>query len=110
MRGILNAVNSRFLETHTLGIDVTLAAYVALVLGGTMRVWGAVIGGVLALGFFDILVQGYLPLPASWYGQAIPNIREMAFGAVLIIVLMYRPLGILGTMRRDKLMRSMHSD
>jgi branched-chain amino acid transport system permease protein len=71
-------------------------------------VWGGVIGAILTVGVFDIIVQSYLPLPTSWYGQAIPTVREMVFGAALIGVLLYRPLGILGDMRRDKLMRSMH--
>ena len=69
---------------------------------------GAVIGGFLVIGFFDIIVQSYLPLPKEWYGQAIPNIKEIVFGALLIIVLLFRPLGILGDMRRDKLMRRVH--
>jgi len=83
---------------------------VGLVLGGTTRVWGAVVGVILTVGFFDILVQFYLPLPQSWYGQAIPVLREMAFGAMLILVLLFRPSGVLGDMRRDKLTRSMHGD
>ena len=60
------------------------------------------------IGFFDIIVQSYLPLPQAWYGQAIPNVKEIVFGALLIIVLLFRPLGILGDMRRDKLMRRVH--
>jgi ABC-type branched-subunit amino acid transport system permease subunit len=34
--------------------------------------------------------------------------REVLFGTVLILVLMFRPSGILGPMRRDKLMRRLH--
>jgi hypothetical protein len=34
----------------------------------------------------------------------------MMFGATLIAVLMFRPLGILGPMRRDKLMQRMHPE
>ena len=108
--GGLYGVMERFLETTNVGIDITLAAIVGLVLGGTARVWGAVIGVIIAIGFFDIVVQFYLPLPQSWYNQAIPVLREMVFGAGLILVLMFRPLGILGDMRRDKLIRSLHGD
>jgi branched-chain amino acid transport system permease protein len=108
MLGVMYGVLERFLETSNLGVDLTLAAVVALVLGGTARVWGGVIGAVLTIGLFDIVVQSYLPLPQSWYGQAIPVLREMVFGAALIIVLLFRPLGILGDMRRDKLMRRVH--
>jgi branched-chain amino acid transport system permease protein len=106
--GVMYGVLERFLETSNLGIDLTLAAFVGLVLGGSARVWGAVIGAVLSVGFFDIVVQSYLPLPREWYQQAIPVLREMVFGATLIVVLLFRPLGILGEMRRDRLMRSLH--
>jgi branched-chain amino acid transport system permease protein len=54
------------------------------------------------------VVQIYLPLPREWYTQTIPVLREVIFGATLIIVLMFRPLGLLGDMRRDKLMRKIH--
>jgi branched-chain amino acid transport system permease protein len=108
--GALYGTMERFLETANLGIDVTLAAMVALIFGGTARAWGGVVGAVLTIGFFDIIVQSYIPLPKEWYSQAIPVLREMIFGLAVIIVLLFRPLGVLGDMRRDKLMRSMHSE
>lgn len=108
--GAMFGVMERFLETSNIGIDITLAAIVALILGGTAQVWGAIVGAVIAVGLFDIVIQSYLPLPREWYQQAIPVLREMAFGATLILVLVFRPLGILGDMRRDKLMRRMHGD
>ena len=111
MMGLLGAmfgVMERFLDIGNLGIEVTLAAMVGLVLGGTTRTWGAVIGVLLTVAIFDIILQAYIPLTQSWYGQAIPNLREMTFGAALILVLMFRPYGVLGQMRRDKLMRRLH--
>lgn len=106
--GAMFGVMERFLAVENIGIEITLAAIVGLVLGGTARVWGGVVGVVLAVGFFDIVVQSYLPLPQEWYTQAIPVFREMMFGAVLIVVLMFRPFGVLGDMRRDKIMRRLH--
>ena len=106
--GALYGVMLRFLTPSNIGIEITLAAMVGLVLGGSARVWGAVVGVILTVGLFDIVVQSYLPLPRAWYRQAIPVLREMVFGATLILILMFRPLGILGKMRRDKLMRSVH--
>ncbi len=106
--GAMYGVNVRTLETANLGVDITLAAMVGLVLGGSARVWGAVVGVILTVGLFDIVVQSYLPLPREWYTQAIPVLREAVFGLALILVLLFRPLGVLGDMRRDKLMRRMH--
>ena len=106
--GTLDAVMVRFLDPANIGIDVTLAAMVGLVLGGTARAWGAIVGTLLTVGLFDVIVQFYLPLPKDWYNQAIPVLRECVFGLTLIVVLLYRPLGVLGDMRRDRLMRALH--
>jgi branched-chain amino acid transport system permease protein len=106
--GAMYGVMIRFLDISNLGVDLTLAVMVGLVLGGTARVWGAVVGVVLTVGLFDIIIQSYLPLPQEWYTQAIPVLREAVFGATLIVVLLFRPLGILGDMRRNKLMEKIH--
>ncbi len=106
--GAMFGVMVRFLEVSNLGVDITLAAMVGLVLGGTARVWGAVVGVFLTVGVFDIVIQSYLPLPREWYTQAIPVLREAVFGLTLILVLLFRPLGILGSMRRDRLMSLLH--
>jgi branched-chain amino acid transport system permease protein len=109
--GLLGAMAGamlRYLDIGNIGVGVTLAAIVGLVLGGTARVWGAVVGVFLSAGLFDIVIRSYLPLPREWYTQAIPTLREVVFGATLIVVLMFRPLGVLGDMRRDRLMRKLH--
>jgi branched-chain amino acid transport system permease protein len=106
--GAMSGVMARYLDVGSLGAGVTLAAMVGLVLGGTARVWGAVVGVVLTVGLFDIVVQTYLPLPKEWYSQTLPVMREAAFGLTLMLVLLFRPLGILGDMRRDKLMGRIH--
>jgi branched-chain amino acid transport system permease protein len=108
--GAMYGVMVRFLDVGQIGVGVTLAAMVGLVLGGTARVWGAVVGVVFTVGLFDIVIQSYLPLPREWYTQAIPVLREAAFGATLIVILLFRPLGILGDMRRDKLMGKLHGE
>jgi branched-chain amino acid transport system permease protein len=99
---------ARYLDVGNLGVAVTLAAMVGLVLGGTARVWGAVVGVILTVGLFDIVIQSYVPLPKDWYTQTIPVLREAVFGLALILVLMFRPLGLLGDMRRDRLMKKLH--
>src|SRR5512146_1803365 len=96
--GAMNGVMVHYLDVGNVGVGVTLAAMVGLVLGGTARVW---VGVILTVGLFDIVVQSYLPLPKEWYSQAIPVLREAAFGLTLMLVLLFRPLGLRGDMRRD---------
>ncbi|MHB8890969.1 MAG: branched-chain amino acid ABC transporter permease [Candidatus Limnocylindrales bacterium] len=106
--GAMNGVMVRFLDIGSLGIGITLAAMAGLILGGTARVWGAVVGVLLTVGLFDIVIQSYVPFPREWYTQAIPVLREALFGLALILVLLFRPYGLLGDMQRDKLMRKIH--
>jgi branched-chain amino acid transport system permease protein len=106
--GAMYGVMAHFLDIGSLGVDLTLAAMVGLVLGGSARVWGAVVGTLLTVGLFDIVIQSYLPLPKEWYTQAIPVLREAVFGLALILVLLFRPTGVLGDMRRDRLMAKLH--
>jgi branched-chain amino acid transport system permease protein len=106
--GALNGVMVHFLDIGNLGIGITLAAMAGLILGGTARVWGAVVGVLLTVGLFDIVIQSYVPFPREWYTQAIPVLREAVFGLTLILVLLFRPYGLLGDMRRDKLMGKIH--
>jgi len=51
----------------------------------------------IAIDFFDVVIQSYIPLPAEWYTQTIPLMREVLFGVALILVLMFRPSGLFGT-------------
>ena len=74
-----------------MGILYGLKAFVAAVLGGIGSVPGAVLGGLL-IGTSEVMVVGYL---SSTYRDAI------AF-AILILVLILRPQGLLGRVHKEK--------
>jgi len=74
-----------------MGSLLGLKAFVAAVLGGIGSLPGAVLGGVL-MGLAESLTVGYL---SSAFRDAI------AF-AILIVVLLIRPSGLLGKMRMEK--------
>lgn len=90
-----------FLFPTQLTVAITVSVITALVLGGQQRPWGAVVGALLTLGLFDIVIKLYVPLPKSALEQAFPVAKQMILGALLIIVLMFKPLGVLGRMRRE---------
>lgn len=106
--GVMQGVMFRFLNPLTITVNITLAALAGLILGGTARVWGAVIGVIVTVGLFDIVIQFYAPLPQEWFTQAVPVARQAIFGAALVLVLIFRPKGILGEMKRSKLMKGIH--
>lgn len=106
--GALQAMMFHFLNPATITVNITLAALAALILGGTARVWGAVVGVFVTVALFDIVIQNYVPLPQEWFTQALPVAREAIFGLALVVVLIFRPKGILGEMKRPKLMEGLH--
>ena len=74
-----------------MGIMSGLKAFVAAVLGGIGNIPGAVLGGLL-IGVMEVMVVGYL---SSTYRDAV------AFG-ILILILLFRPQGILGRVQKEK--------
>lgn len=106
--GVMQAVMFRFIIPANVSINITLAALAGLILGGITRAWGAVVGVLFTVALFDIVIQFYVPLPQEWYTQAIPVAREAIFGLALVLVLLFRPKGMLGEMKRPQLMRRIH--
>lgn len=74
-----------------MGMLFGIKAFVAAVLGGIGSLPGAMLGGVI-LGLCEEMVVGYL---SSTYRDA------LAFG-ILILILLVRPAGLLGTVTREK--------
>ena len=79
-----------------MGIMTGLKAFVAAVLGGIGNIPGAVLGGLL-IGVAETLVVGY----GSNIGIQSTYRDAVAF-AILILVLLFRPSGILGTTVQEK--------
>lgn len=79
--------------TPLVGVTPGLKCFIAAVVGGIGNIWGAVIGG-LGLGLCEVMLVALLP-SVSGYKDA------FAF-VILIIVLLFRPNGILGEKIADK--------
>jgi len=71
-----------------------LKAFVAAVIGGIGVIPGAVLGGYL-LGFAEIFFVGFLPPAFSGY-------RDAFVFALLLLILLIRPNGILGTSTEER--------
>ena len=77
-----------------MGFIPLLKAFVAAVIGGFGSIAGAVLGAYL-LGFAEIFLIGFLPPELSSY-------RDAFVFLLLILVLLVRPNGILGSTEREK--------
>ena len=96
--GLLVALNYNI--THfSMGFIPGLKAFTAAVLGGIGNITGAMVGGLL-LGVIEALGAGYIgDLTGGFLGSHYQDI--FAF-AVLIIVLLFRPSGIMGERVADR--------
>ncbi len=84
---------------YTMGSQLGLKAFCAAVLGGIGNVPGAMLGGVL-LGVVEALGAGYIgDLTGNVFGS---NYQDVFAFLVLILVLVFRPSGLLGERVGDR--------
>ena len=84
---------------YTMGALLGLKAFSAAVLGGIGNLGGAVLGGIL-LGLVEALGAGYIgDLTNNWFGS---NYQDVFAFIVLILVLVFRPSGLLGERVGDR--------
>jgi branched-chain amino acid transport system permease protein len=88
--GILTSIQQPSIDP-LMGILPGLKAFVAAVLGGIGNLPGAVLGGVL-IGVIETLVVGYIN----------PAYRDAIVFGVLILILIFKPTGLLGRSEREK--------
>ena len=74
-----------------MGVVPGIKAFVAAVLGGIGIIPGAMLGGII-LGVVEAMVSGFFS----------STFRDAAAFAILILILLYKPAGILGKNVREK--------
>ncbi len=89
--GILYAMKSPGIEP-LMGIQPGLRAFIAAVVGGIGNLPGAALGGLL-LGLLETFAGGI---------PGVSNYRDGIAFAILILILMFRPAGLLGEVKAEK--------
>jgi branched-chain amino acid transport system permease protein len=89
--GILFAMNYASIEP-LMGVQTGLKAFVAAVLGGIGNLPGAALGGLI-LGLLETFVGGI---------PGISNYRDGIAFAILILILLFKPAGLLGRQQTEK--------
>ena len=75
------------------GFELGLIAFTAAVLGGIGNIYGAVLGGFL-IGLVQSLAIAYIPSGVAW--------SDATVFAILVLILVFRPSGLLGQRVPDK--------
>jgi len=104
--GIIFAIGTQSVQPDNYGTPLTFFAYTVLILGGTARVFGPVIGSMvfwMLLSFTDNALRQAVAndhIPASLMtGTQIGQVRFMLVGLGLMVLMIYRPQGIFGDRR-----------
>ena len=77
--------------TPYIGVEIGLKAIAVMVVGGTKRIWGALIAGPL-MGVVEVMTVAY--------GGS--QIRDFVIYGFMILILLLRPQGLLGGSRSDQ--------
>ena len=95
LAGVLYALNTGYVNANDYGVTLTLDIWVMIVLGGLGSNRGALLGaGLLAL--LDRVTQvGAIGLSMRGSQIELNYIRYIAYGLILLLMLRYRPQGLL---------------
>ncbi|MFF7861640.1 branched-chain amino acid ABC transporter permease [Pseudomonas monteilii] len=96
--GVMRAINYGQADAY-MGLLLGLKAFSAAVLGGIGNLFGAMAGGLL-LGLIESLAAGYTGQITGGFLGA--NYQDIFAFAVLIMVLLFRPNGLLGERQADR--------
>jgi branched-chain amino acid transport system permease protein len=85
--GVLNATYYNQISFDT-GLSLTLKGFIAAVLGGLGNYYGALLGSLI-VGLLETFTVGFVPQGSAY--------KDPVVFAVLILILIFKPAGILGS-------------
>jgi branched-chain amino acid transport system permease protein len=83
-----------YLYPRMIGPGVTFTIWIALIFGGRKKVLGSLIGVLATVGLFEYIIETVVPIPTQ-YAEMVPNVKFVVYGLTLMLVLLFRPSGIL---------------
>jgi branched-chain amino acid transport system permease protein len=106
--GMMLVVDRQFVEPRNFESSLTFYAYAALILGGLARILGPIVGAML-FWFFIAFMQSFLDdaIATNFLGMNhvldtsdVGPVRFMLVGLMLMVLVIFRPQGLLGS-RKD---------
>jgi len=101
--GVIFAISRQSVQPDNYSTALTFFAYTALILGGTARIFGPIVGSMLfwsLLSFTDVTLRQAVvndKIPGDFLtGTRVGIIRFMLVGLGLVLLMIFRPQGIFG--------------
>lgn len=98
--GAMAAPIYKYLFPKYMSPAITFTLWIALILGARKRIFGGLVGVLATVGLFDVVLETVVPIP-SQYAGILYNAKYFLYGLTLILVLMFRPSGIIGDKKRS---------
>ena len=96
--GALFAGFQGFVSPESFSLMESIMVLCMVVLGGMGNIAGVILGGVLLAVLPEVLRHSVVPLQQALFGKAIvdpESLRMLMFGTALIVMMLYRPAGLL---------------
>ena len=101
--GFIYSISSQSVQPDTYATPVTFFAYTVLILGGTARILGPVVGSMIfwaLLSLTNSVLRGVVAptglFPNALSGTEVGQVRFILVGLGLMLLMIYRPQGIFG--------------
>jgi branched-chain amino acid transport system permease protein len=106
--GFIIAIARQAVNPDTFATDLTFFAWTVLILGGAARVFGPVLGAIIfwaLLAFTDNALNQAINSGTITFMEStqVGQVRFMLVGLALVVLMVYRPQGILGDKREIQL-------
>ena len=99
--GALFAYYRRFVSVEAFSLFLSIQYVAMIIIGGMGSLLGALLGAVFVTIFPYVIEAGLLTLPgAQHYAGILFAVNYAAFGAVMILFLLFEPLGLVGIWHR----------
>jgi len=97
LAGALYASWVQYISPEQFSPDVTFNTFIALILGGVGSLFGPIVGAFVLLVFLKVtnILPDYLPFISA---NQMASLRFMLIGLLLVLVIIFRPNGLMGRM------------
>jgi len=93
--GSLYAVYITFIDPTSFTVQESIFMLAIVIVGGAGNLWGSVIGAVVLVALPELL--RFVGLPSA----IAANMRQILYGSLLVVMMLWRPQGLLGEYRFD---------
>jgi branched-chain amino acid transport system permease protein len=93
--GSLYAVYITFIDPTSFTVQESIFMLAIVIVGGAGNLWGSVIGAVVLVALPELL--RFVGLPSA----IAANVRQILYGSLLVVMMLWRPQGLLGEYRFD---------